>query len=527
MVSTPVQTKNQPLSKKLEYRLIDLAQQGDRRAMNRLVKANLGLVHQGAGRYQSSPIEYDDLVQIGSLAVVTAVEKFDFTKDCRLSTYASIWIRADQYDAAIDSRGITKGMATRLKQIRTASNELIVELGHEPSVAEIADRLEITTKQVLRAWEKQRLGKAPTSLNIKLTEDTDIELLDLQAANTDTWEFTLAEEQCQQIAEHLHKLPERLQQILRAKFLDNMSNPQIGEFLGVCGERARQLLKEALELFHALILGWTSPDAETAIPVSFHHNIESISAPLSPDLPAPEAIREIVMERVDASRLGGRIGKTIKQIFSQMQDDFGSQCKEIISVSEPLLVLDRQRNHGSIDITRHHFSIEYQRFQRLEKTENSWRGYLEFSKKTMVLILLAFEIASQGVRKFQQNRIPNRRRPTMDITATSLIKSFWMGFRKEHPRPPNDGKGKFSVKTYSSHGGSNMHLVKYLVLACLFMFGLIMALGLSSQPNHLMASVSHASTDYQEYLMELESLQLYGADQESEIARDGPIQTQN
>lgn len=527
MVSTPAQARNQPLSKELEYRLIDLAQQGDRRAMNRLIKANLGLVHQGAGRYQNSPIEYDDLVQIGSLAVVTAVEKFDFTKDCRLSTYASIWITSEQYDAAIDSQGITKGMATRLKQIRKASNELIVELGREPSVAEIADRIEITCEQVIRAWEKQRLGKAPTSLNIKLTEDTDIELLDLQAANTDTWEFTLAEEQCQQIAEHLHKLPERLQQILRAKFLDGMSNPQIGELLGVCGERARQLLKEALELFHALILGWTSPDTETAIPVSSHHNIEPISDPHSLDLPAPEAIRELVMERVDASQLGGRIGKTIKQIFRQNHPVFGHQRKELISVSEHLLVLDQRSNHGSIDITRHQLTLENQGFQRLKRTQDSWREYLEFSKKIMALILLPLVIASRGVRKFQQNRIPNVRRPTMYITATSVINSFWTGFRKEHPRPPNDCKDEFSVKTYSTHGGSNMHLVKYLVLACLFMFGLFMATELSSQPNHLMATVSHANTSYKEYLMELESLQLYGADQKSEIARDGPIQTQN
>lgn len=439
MVSTLDQTKNQPLSKEQEYRLINLAQQGDPRAMNRLVKANLRLVHQGAGRYQNAPIEYDDLVQIGSLAVTKAVEKFDFSKDCRLSTYASIWITSEQYDAAIDSQGITKGMATRLKQIRKVSNELIVELEREPSVAEIADRLEITCEQVIRAWEKQRLGKAPISLNLKLAEDSESELLDLQAANTDTWEFTLAIEQRQQISEHFHKLPKRLQQILRAKFLDGMSNPQIGEFLGVCGERVRQLLTEALELFHALILGWTPPDFETVTPASSHHYIEPIDKgePLPPDLPAPKAIRELVIERVDASRLGGYMGKTIKQIFSQIHPAFDHQYKELISVSKHLLVLDWRINHGLVDITRHQLALENQRFHQLERIQDPWRGYLEFSKKTMALVLLPLAIAYQGVRTFQQNRIPNIRRPTMYISATDVFEFFGIGYKKEHPRPPN------------------------------------------------------------------------------------------
>ena len=522
MVSTPAQARNQPLSKKLEYRLIALAQQGDRQAMNRLVKANLGLVHQGAGRYPNSPIEYDDLVQIGSLAVVTAVEKFDFTKDCRLSTYASIWIQSEQYDAAVDSQRITKGMATRLKQIRKASNELIVELGREPSVAEIADRLEITCEQVTRAWEKQRLGKAPISLNLKLADDDDTELLDLQAANTDTWEFALVEEQRHQIDEHFHKLPTRLQQILRAKFQDGLSNPQIGEFIGVCGERVRQLLIEALELFHALILGWSSPDFETDTSASSHHETEPIGEgdPLTLDLPAPEATREHFIEGVDVSQLGGCIGKTIRQIFSQNYPVIGHKYKELLSTARHLMALDRRNNHRSFDITMHHFAPENQRFQRLEETQDFWQGCLEFSKKAMDLVLLPLVITSQGVRKSQQNRRPNIWKPTMDITATSVINSFWTGFRKEHPRPPTNCKGKFSVKTYSFHGESNMHLVKYLVLACLFMFGLFMAPALSSQANHLMVSVSHANTSYQDYLFKLESLQLYGSDQESEITRD-------
>ena len=441
MVSTPGQTRNLPLSKELEYRLIDLAQQGDLRAMNRLVKANLGLVHQGAGRYPNSPIEYDDLVQIGSLAVVTAVEKFDFTKDCRLSTYASLWITSEQYDAAIDSQGITKGMATRLKQIRKASNELIGELGHEPSVAEIADRIEITCEQVLRAWEKQRLGKAPISLNLKLTEDTDIELLDLQTANTDTWEFALAEEQRHQIDEHFHKLPKRLQQIIRAKFVDGLSNPQIGEFLEICGERVRQLLKEALELLHALILGWTSPDDETTIPASSHHNVEPIDEGDRPSLdpPAPEAAREPVVERVNATRLGGRIGRATKQIFSQNHHTFGYQCKELISIFKHLVVLDRRGKHGLVDITRYQLALENQRFHQLEGIQDPWRGYLGFSKKILALFLLRLAISYQGVRKFQQNRIPNMRRSTMSLIATDVFNFFGIGYRKEHPRPPNHG----------------------------------------------------------------------------------------
>jgi RNA polymerase primary sigma factor len=241
-----------------EVTLAKRVERGDRAAKTQMIEANLRLVVAIAKPQLGRGLSFLDLIQEGSLGLIRAVEKFDYRRGFKFSTYAHWWIRQAVQRALADQARtirIPVHMFERLNRVTYVQRQLVQLLGREPRPDEIAAELELTSEEVRQIL---RMAQIPISLEKPIGENEDAKLGDLVEDELAESPFEVASVslRCEDVERSLAALPERARQVIELRFGLHGGRPrtleEVGRTLGVTRERIRQIENTTLKTLASL-----------------------------------------------------------------------------------------------------------------------------------------------------------------------------------------------------------------------------------------------------------------------------------